>query len=278
MDGVGLTVMHLIGRHQTDAGMVMLLIVPIEEAAAERFGILDAAEALWELRLVFHGFEVAFRERIVVGSVRPAVGFGDAEISEEERRGLGSHRSAAIGMQGQLAGRGGMLRGGVIEQRREQGGAFAVGDAPADDSAAEDVDDDVEIEVRPFRRPHQFCYVPGPYLVGRLRQQLRLFVNRMAQLIAALADFLVCDQDAVHGADRAVVDALVEQAGIDLSGRLVGEARCAQKTEHGLAFHGGKCPPRAWSGARRHPWTVQIGAPAVNAGARHVHSRAGAGG
>jgi hypothetical protein len=32
----------------------------------------------------------------------------------------------------------------------------------------------------------------------------------MAQLIAALADFLVCDQDAVHGADRAVVDALVE--------------------------------------------------------------------
>ena len=67
----------------------------------------------------------------------------------------------------------------------------------------------------------------------------------MAQLIAALADFLVCDQDAVHGADRAVVDALVEQAGIDLSGRLVGEARCAQKTEHGLAFHGGKF---GWNG------------------------------
>ena len=47
MDCVGLTVMHLIGRHQADAGMVMLLIVPIEEAAAERLGILDAAEAPW---------------------------------------------------------------------------------------------------------------------------------------------------------------------------------------------------------------------------------------
>src|ERR1039458_10320704 len=104
VDGVGLTVMHLIGRHQADACMVMLLIVPIEEAAAERLGILDAAEALWELRLVFHRFEVAFRERIVVGSVRPAVGFGDAEIGEQERRGLGSHGSAAVGMQGQLAG------------------------------------------------------------------------------------------------------------------------------------------------------------------------------
>ena len=66
MDCVGLTVMHLIGRHQADAGMVMLLIVPIEEAAAECLGILDAAEAPWKLRLVFHGFEVAFRERIVV--------------------------------------------------------------------------------------------------------------------------------------------------------------------------------------------------------------------
>ena len=110
MDGVGLTVMHLIGRHQTDAGMVMLLIVPIEEPAAERFGILDAAEALWELRLVFHGFEVAFRERIVVGRMRPAVGFGYAEIGEQERCGLGSHGTATVGMQGQLAGRHGMLR------------------------------------------------------------------------------------------------------------------------------------------------------------------------
>ena len=72
--------MHLIGRHQADASVVMLLIVPVEEAAAERLGILDTAEALWELGLVFHGFEVAFRERIVVGRVRPAVGFGDAEI------------------------------------------------------------------------------------------------------------------------------------------------------------------------------------------------------
>ena len=87
-----------------------------------------------------------------------------------------------------------------------------------DDSSAEDVDDDVEIEIRPFRRPHQLGDVPRPDLVGCLRQQFRLFVDRMAQLIAPLTDFLVCGQDAVHGADRAVVDALVEQAGVDLGG------------------------------------------------------------
>jgi hypothetical protein len=66
VDCVGHAVMDLIGRHETNAGMVMLLVVPIEEAAAEGLGILDAAEALWKLGLVFHGFEVAFRERIIV--------------------------------------------------------------------------------------------------------------------------------------------------------------------------------------------------------------------
>ena len=45
---------------------MMFLIIPIEEVAAERLGILNAAEALWKLRLVLHRFEVAFRERIVI--------------------------------------------------------------------------------------------------------------------------------------------------------------------------------------------------------------------
>ena len=155
MDLVGLTIVHLVGRHQADAGVVMVLIVPIEEAAAERFGVLDATEALRKLRLVFHGFEVAFRERIVIGGVRPAVGFGDAEIGEQQCGGLGSHRAAAIGMQSELAFRGGMFGGGVLEQRGEQGGAFPIGDTPADDAPAENVDDDVEIEVGPFGWSHQ---------------------------------------------------------------------------------------------------------------------------
>jgi hypothetical protein len=42
--------------------------------------------------------------------VRPAVGFGDAEIGEQERRGR-SHGTATVGMQGQLAG--GMLGRGI---------------------------------------------------------------------------------------------------------------------------------------------------------------------
>ena len=100
VDSVGLAEMDLVGRHQADAGMVMLAVVPIEEIAAERLGILDAAEALGKLRLIFYGFEVAFRERIIVRGVRPAVGFANAEIGEQQRGGLGSHGTAAVGVQG----------------------------------------------------------------------------------------------------------------------------------------------------------------------------------
>ena len=65
MDGIGLAVMHLVRGHQADAGMVVVLVVPIEEVAAEGSGVLDAAEALRELRLVFQRLEVAFGERVV---------------------------------------------------------------------------------------------------------------------------------------------------------------------------------------------------------------------
>jgi hypothetical protein len=41
-----------------------------------------------------------------------------------------------------------------MEQRLEQGGALGIGDAPAGNPAAEDVEDDVEVEVRsPFLIP-----------------------------------------------------------------------------------------------------------------------------
>src|ERR1035437_5682393 len=98
-----------------------------------------------------------------------------AAFKAAERDGLAplavpSHGTTTVGMQGQLAGRGGMFGGGIIEQCREHGGAFSVGDAPADDSAAEDIDDDVEVEVGPFGRPHQLRDFPRPHLVGCSRR------------------------------------------------------------------------------------------------------------
>ena len=70
MNGVDLAVMHLIGGHQAEAGVVVILVIPVEEAAAEASGVLDAAEALREAWLVFEGLEAAFLDsRYVVTNI-----------------------------------------------------------------------------------------------------------------------------------------------------------------------------------------------------------------
>ncbi len=162
--------MHLVRGHQPDADVVMLLIVPVEEWAAEAAGVLDAPKALGKPWLILQGFEVALGERVVVGGVRAVVRTGDAEIGQQQSRRLGLHRTAAIGMQRELTGRHVVFGDRVIEQRPEQRGAFGIGDAPADHAAAEDVEDHIEIEVGPLGWSHQLGDVPGPDFVGTFGQ------------------------------------------------------------------------------------------------------------
>jgi hypothetical protein len=66
VNGVDLAMVRLVRGHEADPGMVMVLVVPVEELPAETSGVLDAAEAPWEARLIFQGFEMAFGERVVV--------------------------------------------------------------------------------------------------------------------------------------------------------------------------------------------------------------------
>jgi hypothetical protein len=126
--------------------MVVVLIVPVKEASAEGFGIFDAAETLGEARLILQRLEVAFRKRVVIGGVRAVMRTGDAEIGQQEGGGLGFHRTAAVGVQRQLAGHDVVFRDRIVEQRLKQRGGLRVRDTPADDAAAEDVEDDIEIE------------------------------------------------------------------------------------------------------------------------------------
>src|SRR5947209_18986674 len=142
--------------------------------------------------------------------MRPAMRLGDAKIGQQEGGWLGLHRSAAIGVQRKLARWDSMLDKGVVKHLLEEDGVFGIGDTPADDAAAEDVEDDIQVEIRPFAWSHQFRYVPRPDLVGGLGQQLGLLVDGMAKLIAAFADLALFGQDAIQGADRAKIDALVQ--------------------------------------------------------------------
>ena len=63
----GQAVMDHGGSHHADSGVAMLVVVPGEEGLAESAAVLNAAEAIRELGAVFHGAELAFRIRIVVG-------------------------------------------------------------------------------------------------------------------------------------------------------------------------------------------------------------------
>jgi hypothetical protein len=75
--------------------------------------------------------------------MRPAVGFEHPEIHQHQSGCFRFHRSAAIGMQRQLIARHGMFSHRIDEQFLELAGAFGVLNAPADNAAAEDVEDDI---------------------------------------------------------------------------------------------------------------------------------------
>ena len=88
MDRGGEAVVDHGWRHHADSGMAMLVVVPGKKRVAEGAAILNRAEAIGKLGAILHGAELAFRKRIVVGSVGPAVGLGDAEIGQQKGHGL----------------------------------------------------------------------------------------------------------------------------------------------------------------------------------------------
>jgi hypothetical protein len=64
-----------------------------------------------------------------------------------------------------------------------QRGAFLARQQPADDIAAEDVEQDVEVVVAPLYRADELCDVPAPDLVGAGREQFGL-VRRVPEVLA----------------------------------------------------------------------------------------------
>ena len=97
-DERGLVVVDHGRREQAQPGVTMFLVVPTKKSLRKSPAILNAPEAVRELRPVFHGAELAFRIRVVVGDVRAAVWFRDTQIGQQEGHRFGTHRGAAIGM------------------------------------------------------------------------------------------------------------------------------------------------------------------------------------
>ena len=153
-------------------------------------------------------------------------------------------------MHGELARLDPLLRAGVRDQALGQRGALARREHPADHVAAEDVEDDVEIEIRPLGGAQELRDVPAPDLVGPGRQQLRRRVVGAADLVAPLLDLAGRVQEPVHRARRAEIGPLVEQRGMHLRGSLVDEALTVEGVEHGLTLPGIQ---RTWRRRPRSP-------------------------
>lgn len=70
-DAGGVAVVDIRGRVVADAGVLMVMVVPVHETADEGPGVVDRGEAIGELRPVFHGLEQGLTVRIIVGHPRP---------------------------------------------------------------------------------------------------------------------------------------------------------------------------------------------------------------
>ena len=54
----GISVVDSMRRHQSDPGVAMAVVVPVEKLLAVGSGILQAAEAVREFRTVFKGLKI----------------------------------------------------------------------------------------------------------------------------------------------------------------------------------------------------------------------------
>src|SRR3954451_7145627 len=96
--------------------MMVLVVVPGEELLAETARILNRAETVRVLRPILHGFEVRFGEGVVVGDVRPAMGFDDTEVGQQQGKRLRCHRRITIGMELELTWNDALLLTGMLNE------------------------------------------------------------------------------------------------------------------------------------------------------------------
>ena len=111
-----------------------------------------------------------------------------------------------------------LLFAGFPDESGGEFGAFAVSEKPADCVPAEDVKNHIQMIPGTLPRPGEQGDIPGPDLARAGGTQFWLVIMRMLQLIATLPHLLVVMQDAIHCSCGTVINALIQQCGVDLRG------------------------------------------------------------
>jgi len=231
---VCMAVVHVSRRKQRQRAVAVLMIVPVEKRLAKFTRVRETSERLRKLGLILQRLEVRFDVRIVVGNVWPRVRFGHPQIRKQKGNRLGSHGTAAVGVNGEFAWIDALFADGFLDKNSRQLRTLAIGDHPAHDIAAVDVDNHVEVVVGPLLRAMQFGDIPGVHLTRPRRAELGFYVGRTHGLIAPLADFADIVQDAIHRRHRAMPHAFVQQRSVNVRHAAVHETFLVNRTQdHG---------------------------------------------
>ena len=184
------TMVHGHRGHQPQASVMMLMVVPVKEHTCPSTRVLDRAKTVWIIGPILHCLELRLRIRIVVGDVGSRMSLGDTQIGQQQGHRLGGHRTAAVGVQGQLRRLDPLLGTRLGDQLFGQAGRLTLGDQPANNVAAKDIQNGVQLVVGPLDWTSQLGQVPTPQLVRSCGQQFRFGVRGMAKQIASLAHLL----------------------------------------------------------------------------------------
>jgi len=133
----------------------MLLVIPTKKSLAECTAVLQASETVRELRPILQRAELALGVRVVVRDVRPTMRLGHPQIGQQKSHRFAGHGGATIGVQRELAWTNSLLLATLLDQSFREFSAFPQRHHPARDVAAEQIEDHVEVEIRPFDRTEQ---------------------------------------------------------------------------------------------------------------------------
>ena len=125
-----------------------------------------------------------------------------------------------------------------LDEARCQGCLLAGGELASNDVTAEDVQDDVQVEVGPLGMATECGDIPAPDLVRTCGEQFGLCVGWVAELVSSFADLVLLSQDAIFIVDGTYVGAFIKHGSQDLGRCPVDEAFGVQHIENGIAFVG----------------------------------------
>jgi hypothetical protein len=213
-----------IRRQRSKSVVIVFELVPLEKSRQWPRASTIVPKCSGKTEAILERFELCLAKGIVVGYMRPRMGFGDAEIREQKRDVLRGHLRAAVSVNRQRSRANVLTLAGFRNGFFCELGVLAVRDHLTDDITAEYIQNDVEVKVTPLRGTVQLGNIPTPQPIETCGEQFGLGVRRVPKLVAPHPLLSVLGENAVHRAHRARIAAFICERRVYLGQRQVGKA------------------------------------------------------